>query len=158
MSKVIPTEQRFWSKVNKDAPNGCWEWTASLTHDGYGVFQVREVNHWRFAHRVSYQMAHGDIPDGVLICHSCDNRKCVNPDHLFAGTPKDNTQDMIRKGRKYLPIGESNRGSKLNTASVIEIRNLSQQGIRYPKIAKQFSVSVSVICEIVKRKAWRHVP
>lgn len=75
--------------------SGCWEWVGSLTADGYGKFQY-EGKRWR-AHRLTYFLVNGQIEDGIVICHACDNPKCVNPNHLFAGTHKDNRRDYISK-------------------------------------------------------------
>lgn len=92
-----PVEERFWSYVLK-LPNGCWEWQGGKVRYGYGGFH--DENHrLRFAHRYSWEMHNGPIPKGLFVCHTCDNPPCINPAHLFIGTPKDNTQDMIRKGR-----------------------------------------------------------
>jgi len=95
-----PIEMRFWSKVTKGA--GCWEWTASTDHKGYGKLaeggrQGRTLS----AHRVSYELNVGPIPDGLLVLHRCDNPPCVRPDHLFVGTHTDNAQDMAKKGRSW---------------------------------------------------------
>jgi hypothetical protein len=104
MIKMTPKRiASFWLKVKK-SPNGCWEWMASFTKNGYGRFQINPRTYK--AHRISYLITHGHLPDDLCICHKCDNKKCVNPSHLFLGTSKENTQDMISKGRLNRSRGE----------------------------------------------------
>jgi HNH endonuclease len=89
------SDERFWGRVDKSGE--CWEWTGSLGSHGYGEFGV--AGDRVLAHRYSYELASGPIPDGLYVCHHCDNRRCVRPDHLFLGTARDNALDMVRKGR-----------------------------------------------------------
>lgn len=88
-------EQRFWAKVNKT--EGCWLWTASRTHEGYGMFSIQGRRH--YAQRVAWMLTYGLIPEGMLVLHRCDNPPCCRPDHLFLGTHADNMADMATKGR-----------------------------------------------------------
>ena len=89
--------KRFWAKVNKEADNGCWEWTGAISTRGYGQFGVNKIA--KSTHRISYIMHKGEIPDGLMICHTCNNPPCINPNHLYAGTGKDNAQQAVADGR-----------------------------------------------------------
>lgn len=106
-----PAEERFWEKVDKRGHSDCWLWTASLDGKGYGQFW--DGKRRRVAHNYSYELHNGTIPTGLIVCHDCpggDNRRCVNPNHLFVGTQGDNMRDMVAKGRHYQPDvrGEKN--------------------------------------------------
>lgn len=135
----------------------CWEWQAGLNKDGYGRFKVR--NHDELAHRVSYTIHHGPIPNYRLVCHSCDNPGCVNPKHLWLGSCGDNTQDMMRKGRHRCAgaAGDSNPRAVLSEDEALQIIDLIMQGLNNKQIAARFGVAHSTISCIRRGKSWKHI-
>ena len=152
----ITQEERFWSKVDIKSYEECWEWTGALGPHGYG----RTSGNGKYdlvASRVSYELTKGQIPDGLIVIHSCDNPKCVNPSHLSVGTHLDNMQDMIKKGRDYHPIkyGEESPRAKLTDDIVRLIR--SSSGIPDTEFARRFSVTKAAIRYVRIGLTWRHV-
>ena len=137
----------------------CWEWTGSLYKDGYGVFCVGGGKNER-AHRYSWEHHRGAIPSELFVLHKCDNRKCVNPDHLFVGTQAENCNDTAEKGRVNPVRGEANHNSKLTErdvkdARVIHARGGPGSGVR--ALARRFGISGPVMSLLLRRMVWRHV-
>lgn len=133
--------ERFWTKVDRSAgPEGCWLWTAATWKppSTYGQFPHR--GKLLRAHRVSYELAHGPIPEGLVVCHTCDTPRCVNPSHLWVGTNADNTRDRDRKGRHRW---RKTKGP-ITEAMVQRMRDLRQQGWTYAAIAAEVGVSTGV--------------
>lgn len=132
-------EERFWSKVKKTA--GCWLWTG-VKSSGYGQFG--SFGSMKHAHRFSWELANGRrVPDGMFVCHTCDNKACVNPAHLFIGTPSDNSTDARRKGR-FPQVGEGHHLAKLTRESVAEIRRLRRdERTSWTELGRRFGVSPS---------------
>lgn len=142
----------FWSKVNKTG--GCWLWTGPMTEKGYGRF-YHNYQASR-AHRVAYELCVGPVPAGVEICHRCDNPACVNPDHLFVGSHKDNMADMSRKDRGARLRGQRNGMAKLTPEAVAEIRaKHTAGGVSQRQLAKVYSVSQGTIWQIVNGHYWK---
>jgi hypothetical protein len=147
--------ERFMRFVDK-RPCGCWVWTGAKYPNGYGAFSVRRCTP-EGAHRVAYRLFKGDTPKGSFVCHTCDEPACVNPDHLFLGSPKDNTWDMLRKGRGCMPpvlVGENNSYSKLTEAAVRDIRT---KRMLQREFAELYGVKQAVISKVQLRKVWAHV-
>lgn len=143
-------EFKGWTETD----SGCWEFNGGL-RDGYGYVSIRGVS--LVATRVMYEHHFGPIPKNLLVRHKCDNPPCVNPDHLEVGTVRDNTQDMLDRGRHTPPRGETNGQSKLTAEQVIEMRGLQAAGVSYHALAERFGVSVSCVSSVVNRQRWRHV-
>lgn len=146
---------RFWSHVCVKDPSSCWVWTGGKNSKGYGMIDFQDRP--RLAHRISYELSVGPIPDGYFVCHSCDNPSCVNPAHLFIGTNADNVADCVSKGRTSR--GECRPLAKLTKDQVIEIRRKYKTGaFSMPELAAEYSIVTSTVFKIVHRAAWKHVP
>jgi hypothetical protein len=157
-SKKLTSEQRFSASWEMDK-NGCWNWLGSLSPSGYG--RITAMGKKLRAHRYSWMLtSEHDIPAGMVVCHSCDNRKCVNPDHLFLGTVADNVADCVSKGRHARgeklshprAAGEKNGNSRLTVRQVNAIR-ADERSQR--KIATRFGVSQPLISKIKRGEIWK---
>jgi hypothetical protein len=137
--------------------SGCREWQGAKHRQGYGMLRVgvRSV----LAHRVAWEEANGPIPDGLHVCHRCDNPACVNVDHLFLGTHLDNMRDRQAKGRTKLPRAEGSQcvWARLKEHDVSLIRLLTSLGVRQPKIAALFGISQTMVSHIHRGVVWKHV-
>lgn len=142
----------FWKRVNKT--DGCWLWTGSKGTNGYGRFTYRYQVFG--AHRYSYALAFGPVPEGLNVLDKCDTPLCVNPEHLFLGTGADNVRDMVSKGRDRAPKGSKNAFAKLTEAQVVQLRAL-RGTCTQRDLAKRFHISESVLSALLNRRTWRHV-
>ena len=151
--KVI---DRFWSKVDVDLNNNsCWEWTAYRNKDGYGILTI---NKKRFrANRVAYMIERGDIPEGMHVCHRCDNPPCVSPNHLFLGTRSDNMQDMLSKGRGNKTRGSEHANAKLTETDIPVIRERLANNEKDSDIAKDYGIKPRAISYIKNGRTWKHI-
>jgi hypothetical protein len=160
MTEIRTVEDKFWDHIWTNEETGCWEWTGVLNYKGYGMIVHRKKQ--VAAHRTSYKIHYGEIPEGMLVCHKCDNRKCVNPEHLFLGTPKENSQDMVRKGRRGHSnngrIGEAHGMHIVTEEQVLEIRALREsKNLSFGELGKMYGVTRHAIYRIVHRLAWKHI-
>lgn len=138
----------------------CTDWEKAKNEKGYGKL-FYNGKFW-YAHRYVWMLKNGTIPDGMLVCHKCDNPSCINIDHLFLGTYKDNTQDCIKKGRHRMDgivygYGEKHKNSKLNNVLVDFIRLLCSEGYGTVEVSKMFGIPHTTISGIKHRISWRHI-
>ena len=148
--KFVPNKYtRFLSKINSHGfdPNVCWEWTGAGKGNGYGNVRIGTKN--ITAHRLAYELFIGKVPDNLDVCHTCDNRQCVNPDHLFSGTRKDNMQDCKSKGR----AAGGNR-KHLKEFQVQEIKRRLTGGHTTRKIANQMDINYHTIAAIKRGESY----
>ena len=150
---AMTCEERFWAKVHIRGPDDCWPWLGC--GDGrYGKFW--SGSRQERAHRYSYQLRFGSVPNGLCVCHHCDNPRCVNPAHLFVGTMLDNMRDAASKGR--MAVGVQHGRTTLNADQVREIRgSYVRWSTPLRELALRFGVSIGTIYKIVKRRTWRQV-
>lgn len=160
MNEIVLTQnvlERFWPKVRVAGDDECWEWMAGRNADGYGTITMGRRGRWRpvRAHRVSWTIAFGAIPDGLWVLHRCDNPPCVNPAHLFLGTNLDNDKDRDAKGRGNPVRGSAHCCAKLSERDVCEIRRelAAREKTQYV-IADEFGVTSKAISLIARNKRW----
>lgn len=152
--RVRPSvSERFWARVQKSEGDGCWNWTGAVGTPGYPLFedQYRQIA----GHRWIWEQNNGPIPTGMHVCHRCDNPRCVRPDHLFLGTPKDNFDDMVAKGRSA-HLGSRNGRARLTNEQAREIRSrFAAGGTTLTALGGSFHISRTAISRIVQGFAYR---
>lgn len=180
--KVGPLSVTLWERVNKNGPipslkpelGPCWEWTEGLTSAGYPAVHDPATKKQVRGNRAAWELIYGPVPDGLMVCHHCDNRKCLNPVHLFVDTAKGNYDDARKKGRMDNALaaiqkahdegrveycrGEAMPNAKLSNEQVLEMRHLyDHEKWGYKKLKKKFRVSAGTCKRIVKRQIWTHI-
>lgn len=151
-----PLVDRFFDLIGRKTESGCVLWAGRVhKRNGYGLINPDNSNRSLGAHRLSYELMIGPIPDGLYVLHRCDNRLCILPTHLFVGTQLENMQDCVAKGRQAR--GEMLGRSKLTVESIMEIRRRCGNGESQYLLATHFGVCQQVISDIKRRKTWKHV-
>ena len=150
MGRMGPYNKQFEDHISPEPNSGCWLWDGKGKADGY--CQINISQRAQYIHRFAYERYCGPIPPGMFVCHTCDVRCCVNPDHLFLGSHADNMADMERKGRQ-------SKGIKVHTArltpkQVLEIRH-SAKATR--EVARQYGVAQSTVMDILRQRSWKHL-
>lgn len=150
--KVVDQEAHLWSMVNKTPLDECWNFTGCKSH-GYGAINVRGKR--QFAHRLAWIYTYGPIPEGMFVCHKCDNPACCNPNHLFLGTQDDNMRDASEKLRCH--IGEKNYNAKLTEEQVKQIVQLANENMTRKELGQRFGVSRQTINSIINGHDWKYL-
>ena len=151
-------ERRFNKSFHKNEETGCWDWTGTSNNAGYPLFSYkgRMVSASKTAYKLNYEE---DIPGGHVVSHTCDNVKCVNPDHIYVTSRSDLVKDLYKSGKMKAPEqkGADNPNAKLSEEDVREIRRKKEEGITHEELAKEYGVTKTTISQIYNRKLWSHI-
>lgn len=156
VDKLKSLKYRFEMKFKIDKPNKCWIWLKHKNKKGYGIFGIASSKSVR-AHRFSYELYVGKIPKGLLVCHKCDNPACVNPNHLWLGTIKENNSDRDKKGRCVSLKGEKNGHAKITDKIAREIKQRIISGEPMTKIARELNIKYCIVANIKSGSSWKHI-
>jgi HNH endonuclease len=146
-------KERLLANVLIDPITGCWNWQRGKFQQGYGMIQIDHCR--QRAHRVSFSEFVGPIPDGLFVCHRCDNPGCINPSHLFLGTAQDNSSDMVAKGRQA--TGEENGNARLSDLLVQHIRSEHANGVNGRAISRALGIHNVAVYRVINRQSWKQV-
>lgn len=153
--RTKPPEVRFWRHVDKRGPDECWLWTGGTTK-GYAVFDAGPKNRIGYASRYVWSLANErPFPTELLACHTCDNPICVNPAHIYPGTPQQNSDDRVNRGRALR--GSKNPVSKLTEEDIPKIRDMVKVGVIHERVAAHFGVTRKAVSAIINGATWKHV-
>ncbi len=150
--------EKLWKRINKKGEDECWEWLGSVSKNGYGQFGIN--NKVYYTHRAVYELIYGIIPKGLCVCHKCNNPPCCNPNHLFLGTARENSDKRDREGRWRTGdyCGEKHGRSKLTEKNIMEIRTLYSTGKYFQReLGEMFGVSRTHIDRILGKRTWKHL-
>jgi len=148
-----PLEERLYARIEPDLNSGCWLWSGPTVTGGYG--NIGAERRYMLTHRVSWELHCGPIPDGAFVCHKCDTPACVNPDHLFLGTPAENNADRDEKGRHRTLRGDANGRAKLAPETIRNIRSeYLAGGVSQQALGDRYGVTQSMVSKIILRQNW----
>ena len=150
---------RFWLKVDKKHPDECWIWMGAKHKSGYGNFKLDNKKIVK-SHRYSFLITHGQLDESLYVCHSCDNPSCVNPNHLWQGTAKENNKDCRDKNRAVFPPDqkvENHSQHILTNNDVLDIRKKFHNGVKQADLMRSYQVSRNTIYKICRNKSWQHL-
>lgn len=151
----LSLKERLEKFSKKDEETGCIEWIGSHDVDGYGQTEYKGKNYR--THRLAYKIYIGSIPKGKIVCHHCDNPSCINTDHLYVGTYKDNAHDRMKRGRSNIKTGEESSASKLTRARAIELIQRRKNGERSETLAEDYGITIWTVNDIMKGKSWKNI-
>lgn len=160
-NRVFETPAERLSRLHSVNPDtGCWEWTGQIKKNGYGVTLITLAPHKYHpynVHKLAWIVANGAVPAGLCVCHACDNRRCINPKHLFLGTHQANMTDARQKKRFQDQRGSKNNKARLTESDVLRIRALSENGTSRVEIARMFNLGKGHASRIIHRQLWAHI-
>lgn len=148
---------RFWFYVDTGNENECWEWERSKDGGGYGVFTTHKYGREK-SHRISYLECVGEIPEGLMVLHTCDNPSCCNPKHLFLGTNQENMDDKVKKNRQSRLFGGDNGRCQMSEKNIMSMRKDYRSGnFSYSDLVYKYKISQTQVARIIKRESWAWV-
>ena len=148
-----PLADRISEKITYEPTSGCWLWTGGLSSYGYAAMQINKMQ--RLVHKIMFERCNGEVPDGGILCHTCNVRSCVNPNHLYVGTPASNYHDAVAANRH--PHGDTHGHAKLSEVDVRDMRRLYADGMSLTAIALTFGVTRPTATKACKGASWQHV-
>ncbi len=151
---TVNDQLRFWAKVDRRSENECWPWLGKPNNQGYGYFMYQRQTY--IATRIMYFLHNAKDPNDLMVCHTCNNKMCVNPNHFYLGTSSENQQQAFDDGLSHRK-GELNNRARLWEQDVLEIRRLASLGVSPKELSRRYPIRIRAIRSIIARETWRHI-